>query len=193
MNGRPKILAIAGSLRKESYNKKLVKIAAAGARKAGADVTIVDLDDFLLPLYHGDEEAAHGLPAKAVELKKIFIEHDGFLIASPEYNSSISGVFKNTIDWVSRPEKSDACYLVAYKGKSAAIMSASPGALGGLRGLVHTRDIFENIGVMVIPDQVVVSNAQEAFNEDGQLKDLRQLDKVMGLGKQLSDLLHKLK
>jgi len=72
-------------------------------------------------------------------------------------------------------------------------MSASPGALGGLRGLVHTRDIFENIGVMVIPDQVVVSNAQEAFNEDGQLKDLRQLDKVMGLGKQLSDLLHKLK
>lgn len=187
-----KILAIAGSMRKDSCNKKLVKIAADGAKKAGASVTIIDLNDFRLPLYHGDEEAAHGLPPKVIELKKIFIEHQGFLIASPEYNSSISGVFKNAIDWVSRPEKSDPYYLVAYKGKSAAIMSASPGTLGGLRGLVHVRDILENMGVMVIPDQMAIVNAEEAFNPEGQLKDSNQRDKVLDLGKQLSELIQKL-
>lgn len=188
-----KILALAGSLRHDSFNKKLVKIAAAGARKAGAEVTIVDLSDYRLPLYDGDEEAKSGLPAKAIELKKLFIEHHGFLFASPEYNSSISGVFKNAIDWVSRPEKTDPVYLVAFKEKVGAVMSASPGALGGLRGLVHTRDILENIGVLVIPDQVAVVDASHAFNEQGQLKDAGQLDKVMGLGRQVAEMLTKLR
>ena len=188
-----KILALAGSMRRDSVNKKLVKIAAAGARKAGAEVTIVDLNDYRLPLYHGDEEEASGLPAKAVELKKLFIEHHGFLFASPEYNSSISGIFKNAIDWVSRPEKSDPLYLVAFKDKVGAIMSASPGGLGGLRGLVHTRDILENIGVLVIPDQLAVPDAYNAFNEVGQLKDAVMLDKAMGLGKQVAEMLLKLR
>jgi len=193
MTGKAKILALAGSMRQGSFNKKLVKIAAAGARKAGAEVTIVDLNDYRLPLYHGDEEEANGLPEKAKELKKIFIEHDGFLFSSPEYNSSISGVFKNAIDWVSRPEDSDPYYLCAFKGKTAAIMGASPGALGGLRGLVHVRDILENIGIMVIPDQLAVVKAHEAFNEDGQLKDPKQLEKALGLGSQLTELMVKLK
>jgi len=191
--GKAKILAMAGSMRTGSFNKKLIKIAAAGARKAGADVTLLDLNDFPLPVYHGDEEAEKGLPEKAKELKQLFIDHDGFLIASPEYNSSISGTFKNVIDWVSRPEKSDPFYLVAYKGKSAAIMSASPGALGGLRGLVHTRDILENIGVLVLPDQLAVNKADQAFTEDGQLKDAKQLEKALGLGIRLTELISKLR
>lgn len=192
MTKNPKILAIGGSMRKGSFNKKLTKIAAAGARKAGADVTIIDLNEYRLPLYHGDEEEVNGLPEKAKELKKLFIESDGFLFSSPEYNSSVSGVFKNVIDWVSRPEDSDPYYLVAFKGKTAAIMSASPGALGGLRGLVHLRAILNNIGVMVIPDQLSVSKANEAFNNEGQLKDPEKLEKALGIGSQLTRLIVKL-
>lgn len=192
MVNKPKILALAGSMREGSFNKKLVAIAAEGARKSGADVTLIDLKDFQLPLYNGDEEEAHGIPEIAQKLKKLFIEHDGFLFSSPEYNSSISGVFKNAIDWVSRPEKSDPYYLVAFKGKSAAIMSASPGALGGLRGLVHLRAMLENVGVLVLPDQHAVIDAGNAFDEKGRLKDQTQLNKTQGLGKQLTEILIKL-
>ena len=192
MTDRPKILALAGSMRHGSYNKKLVKIAAAGALKAGADVTLVDLADYRLPLYDGDQEEAEGLPEKAKELKRLFIEHDGFLFSSPEYNSSISGVFKNAIDWVSRPEKDDPVSLVAFRGKVVVLMSASPGALGGLRGLVHVRALLGNIYSLVLPDQITVSKAHEAFNEDGQLKDPNQLEKVLALGATLAEMLIKL-
>ncbi len=192
MTYKPKILAIAGSMRHGSYNKKLVKIAAAGARKAGAEVTLVDLGDYRLPLYDGDEEEAKGLPPKAKELKKLFIEHDGFLFSSPEYNSSVSGVFKNAIDWVSRPEEDDPVSLVAFRGKVVALMSASPGGLGGLRGLVHLRALLGNIYSLVLPDQVAISQAHEAYNEDGQLKDPNKLQKVLGLGETLTEMLRQL-
>src|SRR5262249_29719722 len=99
----PRILAFAGSTRRDSFNKKLAGIAADGARAAGAEVTFIDLRDYPLPLYDGDLEAEKGLPEQAQRLKKLFLDHDGLLISSPEYNSSISGVLKNTIDWVSRP------------------------------------------------------------------------------------------
>src|SRR5438128_1846133 len=108
----PRILAFAGSLRNDSYNKKLVQIAAASARRAGAEVTCIDLKDYPLPIYDGDIEAASGIPENGQKLKKLFLEHDGLLIAAPEYNSSISAALKNTIDWVSRPvpgETSLAC------------------------------------------------------------------------------------
>src|SRR3989338_2486857 len=100
----PKILAFAGSTRTESFNKKLVQIAVRGAKQAGADVAYIDLRDFPLPLFDGDLEAKEGLPANAKKLKALFLDHQGLLISSPEYNSSISGVLKNTIDWVSRSE-----------------------------------------------------------------------------------------
>ncbi|MGA8164401.1 MAG: NAD(P)H-dependent oxidoreductase [Waddliaceae bacterium] len=189
MDYKPKILAIAGSMREDSYNKKLAKIAAAGARKAGANVTLLNLADYRLPLYDGDLEDREGLPDKAKELKRLFIDHDGFLFSSPEYNSSISGVFKNAIDWVSRPEKEDPVSLVAFRGKTAALMSASPGVLGGLRGLVHLRAILSNIHVLVLPDQVTVSKAHEAFNEDGQLKDLKKMKGILALGEKLTEML----
>ena len=147
----PRILAFAGSLRRESFNKKLVPIAAKGARDAGAEVTLIDLADFPLPLFDQDLEARQGMPENGKKLKQLFIDHDGLLIASPEYNSSITAVLKNTIDWVSRPAP-DEPSLVAFRSKVATLMSASPGALGGLRRLVHVRSILGNIGVIVLPD-----------------------------------------
>jgi NAD(P)H-dependent FMN reductase len=187
-----KLLAFAGSTRTASFNKQLVKIAADGAREAGAEVLCVDLRDFPMPVFDGDLEAAEGLPANAKKLKGLFREHDGFLISSPEYNSSITAVLKNSLDWVSRPESDDEPGLIAFRGKTAAIMSASPGGLGGLRGLVHLRSILSNIGVYLIPDQVAVSSAYDAF-ADGKLKDAGKQTQVQALGKTLAAFTAKLK
>lgn len=192
MGHQPRILAFAGSMRKDSFNKKLVRIAAAGARSVGAEVTLLDLRDLPLPLYDGDLEADEGLPPNAKKLKEAFLAHDGLLIASPENNSSISAVLKNVIDWVSRPMPSEGS-LASFNGKVAALMSASPGALGGLRGLVHLRAILGNIKVLVIPDQVAVAKADEAFDSNGSLKDARQQASIEGLGMKLAGLLAKLK
>ena len=188
----PRILAFAGSLRRESFNKKLVPIAAKGARDAGAEVTLIGLEDFPLPLFDQDLEARQGMPENGKKLKQLFIDHDGLLIASPEYNSSITAVLKNAIDWVSRPAPGEPS-LVAFRSKVATLMSASPGALGGLRGLVHVRSILSNIGVIVLPDQIAVAKAREAFNADGSLKDSKQQSGIEGLGHNLASFLMKLK
>ena len=192
MSKAPRILAFAGSTRKESYNKKLVQIAAASATKAGADVEFIDLKNFPLPLFDEDLEKESGLPANVLALKKLVIAADGFLIASPEYNSSITAVLKNTIDWLTRPAPGETP-LAAFMGKSAALMAASPGGLGGLRGLVHIRAILGNIGVLVLPDQVAVAKAYEAFNPDGSLKDPKQHASIEMLGTQLASVVGKLK
>jgi NAD(P)H-dependent FMN reductase len=188
----PRILAFAGSTRRESFNKKLVSIAVKGARDAGALVTLIDLKDLPLPLFDQDLEAEQGMPENGKKLKKLFIDHDGLLIASPEYNSSISAVLKNAIDWVSRPAPGESS-LVAFRGKVATLMSASPGALGGLRGLVHVRSILGNIGVIVLPDQIAVAKAHEAFQPDGSLIDPKQQAGIEGLGNTLASFLMKLK
>ncbi|MGI0072232.1 MAG: NADPH-dependent FMN reductase [Nitrosotalea sp.] len=189
--GKPKILAFAGSARTSSFNKKLVKIAAAGAAEAGADVTVIDLRDFPMPLYDGDLEQQEGLPINARKIKDMMISHQGFLISSPEYNSSITPLLKNTIDWASRQSEGEAS-LVSFQGKIAGIMSASPGGLGGLRGLVHVRSTLENIGVIVIPNQIAVAKAHEAFNTDGTLKDKKQEEQVKKIGVDLTKILLKL-
>lgn len=188
---QPKILAFAGSTRTNSFNKKLVKIAAAGAREAGVDVTVIDLRDYAMPLYDEDLEKQEGLPSNALKLKNLMLAHQGLLISSPEYNSSISGVLKNTIDWMSRQSDSETP-LACFKDKIAGVMSASPGGLGGLRGLVHVRAILENIGVMVIPNQIAISKAHEAFNLDGTMKDEKQEQKVKVIGANLAQMLLKL-
>lgn len=189
--GAPKILALAGSTRTESWNKKLIRVAAETARQAGGDVTLIDLRDYPMPLYDGDLEAKNGLPAHAQRLQQLFIDHAGLLFASPEYNSAISGTFKNALDWVSRPAPGVAD-LAGFAGKTAALLSASPGALGGLRGLVHLRALLGNIGVLVIPQQLAVPRAHEAFHPDGTLKDPKQLQRVAGVTQALVALLQKL-
>ncbi|MBL24443.1 MAG: NADPH-dependent FMN reductase [Rhodospirillaceae bacterium] len=186
MSKQPKILAFAGSLRDESLNKLLVRAAAKGAEGAGAEVTAIDLKDYPMPIYDGDIEAADGLPENALKLKELFEAHDALLIASPEYNSSISPVLKNTLDWVSRPAAEGETPLSAYNGKVAALVAASPGGLGGLRGLVHLRQILGNINVLVIPDQRAVGSAFDAFDENGDLKDEATRDGVEKIGARLA-------
>jgi chromate reductase, NAD(P)H dehydrogenase (quinone) len=188
----PHILAFGGSLRRDSFNQKLATIAAAGAREAGAQVTLIALRDFSLPVFDQDIEDSSGLPDNAKKLKSLFLEHHGLLIASPEYNSSISGSLKNVVDWVSRAETDDEPVLAAFSGKTAALCAASPGALGGLRGLVHVRAILGNIGVTVLPEQVTVSKAYEAFRPDGTLADEKLTARVKNLGAQLARHLAKM-
>jgi NAD(P)H-dependent FMN reductase len=181
MSNTPKILAFAGSTREASWNKRLVRVAAEGARSTGAEVTVIDLRDFPMPLYDGDLEASEGLPEAARRLKALFMAHQGLLISSPEYNGGMSAVLKNAIDWVSRRE-GDEPGLAAYKDKVAGIMGTSPGRLGGLRGLVHVRQILTNIGVLVVPQQHALGGAGDAFGEDGMLVDSAQQAIVTGIG-----------
>ncbi len=188
-----KILAFSGSSRKQSVNQKLVKIAALAAENQGASVTVIDLIDFSMPLFNQDLEAEQGMPAKASEFKKLLVEHDGFLIASPEYNSAFSPLLKNVIDWASRAESDDEPPLLAYRGKVASIMAASPGGLGGIRGLVFLRMLLNNIGVTVLPEQQAIPMAFKAFGEDGKLVDKKQQQAVEKLGLNLVNLLDKLK
>lgn len=166
-----KLLFFAGSVRKDSMNKKLAKLAAAMARQAGAEVTLVDLADYEMPLYDGDLEATLGVPENALKLKQLFSEHAGFFIASPEYNSSIPPLLKNSLDWISRPHGENEPSLIAYRGKVAALGAVSPGGLGGIRGLVPLRMMLGNIGVTVAPSQVAIGFGGEAFDAEGELKD----------------------
>lgn len=192
MSSAPKILAFAGSLRRDSYNKKLVRIAAEGARKAGAEVTYLDLRELALPIFDEDLEAEQGLPPGGRRLKDLLLAHDGFLISSPEYNSSISGALKNAIDWASRPAEGEKP-LECFEGKVAMLMAASPGMLGGLRGLVTVRAVLGNIGTIVLPQQVAVSKAHEAFADDGSLKDAKKHASIEKLGADLASFLRRLK
>lgn len=190
MGNAPKILAFAGSSREGSFNKKLIAIAADGARAVGAEVTLIDLRDFPLPIFDEDLEK-QGTPANVGRLKELFESHQGLMISSPEYNSSVTALLKNTLDWVSRPVPGKGP-LAGIAGKAAVLMSASPGALGGLRGLVHLRSILGNIGVLLLPDQLAIMRAHEAFGADGALKDAGQQKAAQGLGAKLAELLKKL-
>lgn len=187
-----KLLAFAGSLRRESFNKKLVAIAAAGAQAAGATVTTVDLRDFPMPIFDEDLEKESGMPDGGKRWKELLLSHDGFVISSPEYNSSVTAALKNAIDWASRAAPGEGG-LAAFKGKTAVLMSASPGALGGLRGLVHLRAILGNIGVLLLPDQIAISKAHEAFAPDGSLKDAKMQESIANLGRLLLTFTGKLK
>ncbi len=191
MSDKARILAFAGSTRRESWNKKLIRVAVKGAKSAGAEVTLVDLADYPMPLYDGDLEKENGIPEYGVKFKQLMKEHHGFLLSCPEYNSSISGVLKNTIDWASR-QSEDEKPLECFKGKVVSLMSASPGRLGGLRGLVHVRAILGNIGCIVLPQQVAVSSASEAFAESGRLKDDAMQKQIDGLGAGLATMISKI-
>lgn len=185
----PRILIFGGSLRAESYNQKLANIAAAGAREAGAEVTLIALRDFRMPLFDEDLEAAEGMPEAARKLKALFAANDGLIIASPEYNSTITAALKNAIDWVSRATSPDEAPLSVLSGKSAAILAASPGGYGGSRSLAQLRPFLVNIGIFVLPDQVTVPKAHEAFDANGNLIDPAQQAAVKALAASLVDKL----
>ncbi len=162
----PRILAFAGSTRTRSFNKMLVRVAAESAIEQGSEVSLIDLRDFPIPLYDGDLEEQEGIPEKALELRRLMCAHHGLLLSCPEYNSAISAVLKNAIDWVSRPVEGEPS-LAAFSGKTAALMATSPGALGGIRTLVSVRTILGNLGMIVMPKQFVLPNAGSSFDEHG--------------------------
>lgn len=184
-----KILAFAGNARKDSFNKMLVAIAAQGAESAGASVTLIDLADYDMPLFNQDLEAESGMPENAKRFKQLLVEHDGILVSSPEYNGAFSSLLKNALDWASRTESDDEPPLKAYRGKFAAIMAASPGGLGGLRGLVMVRMLLNNLGVTVIPEQQAIGQAFKLFDGNGAMTDERKDASIKALGQKLAQLL----
>ncbi|WP_043317222.1 NADPH-dependent FMN reductase [Microbulbifer sp. HZ11] len=165
---KPHLLALAGSLRKDSWNRQLASAAAELAREAGAEVTEIDLREFPLPLFDEDIEAA-GVPEQASRLKALFASADGLLIASPEYNGSVSAALKNLIDWVSRPDGQFGRAEV-FHGRRAALFATSPGGLGGMRGLNHLRDILQPLGTWIAPTMLAVPSSMTAFT-NGRLVD----------------------
>lgn len=191
MAKKPKILAFAGSLRKNSYNKRIVKTAIEGAKNIGADVTYIDLKDYPLPIYDADDHAENGFPENALKLQKLFAENDGFLIASPEYNGSVPGGLKNMIDWTSR--KSDKYGMIeVFKGKVAAIMTASPGAFGGIRCLNHLRGVLTIMFVNVLPSEIAVAKVNSMFEGDSEeITDEKMKGILEDLGISLVDMLKK--
>lgn len=166
----PKILVFAGSARAESLNKKLAAAGAAAVRKAGGVATLIDLNDYPAPLYHGDEEDAHGVPENIIALKKLIAGHGGLMIATPEYNGFVPPLLVNTFSWVSRPSKDEGPEDV-LKSKHVAVMAASPGRLGGVRVVPRLRDCLCELGCVPVQGFVTVPSAGSAFGDDGNLLD----------------------
>jgi chromate reductase, NAD(P)H dehydrogenase (quinone) len=183
----PRILAFSGSARKESLNKKLLAAVVEATRTAGGDVTLVDFTDFPMPLYNGDLEDAEGMPPNAQKLVDLITQHQGLLIASPEYNSQITPLLKNAIDWVTRADENPLI------GKAAAVVSASPGAFGGIRSMTQARQLLTHLGCLVIPVQCILPHADKAFDEKGALKEERVRKTVQSVATQLVRVAAKLK
>ena len=191
MAGKPKILAFAGSLREHSFSKRVVKTAMTGAGDAGAEITYVDLHDYPMPIYNEDDQKQNGIDPNALKLQRILAEHDGLLIASPEYNGSLSGALKNMIDWTSR--QSDEYKMVeVFKGKWAAIMTESPGVFGGLRCLGHLRTVLSIMFVNVLPTEIAVGKVHEMFDGDSAEMTNEKMKGILeNLGASLVDILKK--
>ena len=191
MAKKPKILAFAGSLREHSYSKRVVKTAIKGAETAGADVTYIDLRDYPMPIYNEDDHKKDGFSPNALEFQKLLAAHDGLLIASPEYNGSLSGALKNAIDWASRQSDEYKTGEV-FKGKIAAIMTESPGAFGGIRCLGHLRGVLSILLVNVLPSEIAVGSVGKMFDGDGVAMTDEKMKKVLeDLGASLVDILRK--
>ena len=175
----PKILAFSGSIRKDSFNKQLAKIAMHCAEQNGAEVTFVDLHDYQMPLYCGDLHEEEGIPENAIAFKALMKSHNGFLIASPEYNGSLTGILKNTIDWATirhGEEERMAC----FSGKIAGLMCAAPG-IGGSHGLHHLRSVLSRLGTFVLPTHIAVTNCHAHLQGNNSIEDLKiqhQLDSL---------------
>lgn len=178
----PKILVFSSSLRPNSFNTRLAELAVKEITLTGGQVTHISLADYELPIYDGELEANKGIPAAAIELGKCFSAHQGIFIATPEYNASVPPLLKNTLDWVSRLQEGPP----PFKGRVFALGAASPGGFGGVRGLIALRQVLElGLGALVLPEQVIVSNASQAFNEGGELNDERTAGLLQALARRL--------
>ena len=183
-----KILVIPGSLRSGSLNARLAAVAALELAQMGADVTSVSLSDFPLPIYDGDLQAKSGVPKHAVNLKRMIGAHHGVLIVTPEYNSSVPALVKNTIDWVSRVQDPHEARGEVFSGRVFAIAAASGGRLGGTRALAALRLILSACHATVIPNQFALSFADEAYDETERLKKAADSEALRALARQLIDI-----
>lgn len=191
MAKKPKILAFAGSLREHSYNKRVLKTAIEGAKREGAEVTFLDLKDYPMPIYDEDDHKQNGFDENALRFQEILSKHDGLLIASPEYNGSLPGGLKNALDWASRPSDKFKMGEV-FRGKVAAIITASPGSFGGIRCLVHLRGVLSVLGINVLPSEIAVSFVNKMFEgADDAMTDEKMKGLLENLGASLAAMLKK--
>jgi NAD(P)H-dependent FMN reductase len=185
----PRILVFAGSIRTGSFNASLAALAAKELVLASADVTHISLQDFPMPIYDGDLEASSGPPENAIKLKRMMMTHAGVFIASPEYNASVTPLLKNTLDWISRVRDGKETPLAAYKNRIFALGSASNGRFGGMRSLLALRQVLEiGCGALVMPEQISVSGAADAYDDMGHLKDERSADLLRAVVRRLIDM-----
>jgi chromate reductase len=169
------LLAFPASTRKDSWNNKLLRQAVEYAQRLQANVDVIDLRDFPLPIYDAELESHEGVPANARKLRELMERSAGFMIASPEYNGALSPLLKNILDWTSRPGPGED-EKTPFRGKPAALMSASPGGFGGFRGLMSLSSILNSLGMLVLPEYVIVGSAPQAFDAEGRLAQQRQRD-----------------
>ena len=188
-----RLLFFAGSAREASFNKKLALLGRHIAEANGIEAVFVDLKDYPMPIYNGDLEAAEGPPERARAFKALLGEYQGVFIASPEYNSSVTPLLKNTLDWVTRVRAKDETGLEVFKSRVFAISAASPGYYGGMRSLLNLRQILAvGIGALVIPEQLALPRAMDAFEADGSLKDRNQQEMLKGVVEALAIAARKL-
>lgn len=192
MSYTPRILAFSGSLRRDSHNKRVVKIAAEGARKAGAEVTVFDFKELPMPIYDADLQESEGFPENANKFQQLLLAYDGLLISSPEYNGSLPAVLKNAFDWASRAN-GDLKLGAAFAGKVAGIMAASPGSFGGIRCLAHMRDVLSILGVYVLPQEFAISAVHQAIDENGIHRDTKMHALLEQHGANVAETIRKLK
>jgi len=183
-----KILVIPGSLRSGSHNAKLALVAASEFARAGADVTRISLADYPLPIYDGDLQAKSGVPKNAVNLKRMMGSHDGVLIVTPEYNSSVPPLVKNTIDWITRVQDPHESRGQVFREKPFAIAAASEGRLGGTRALAALRLILSACHATVIPNQLALSFADQAYDDMDRLKKEADIEALKALVRQLIEV-----
>jgi len=181
MSNTTRVLAFSGGARKDSPNRKHPGVAEKAVRAAGAAVTPLEPDDNTFPLYHGGLEATEGLPLKVARLVSLALKHHALLIASPEHNPFMTPLPKNTLDWMSRPDEKP------FAGKVAAVVSASPGAMGGSRSQVHAKQLLIQLDCPVVPANCTLLRAHEGFDTDGSLKDGRTQQSLEALVAELID------
>ncbi|MGB3449472.1 MAG: NAD(P)H-dependent oxidoreductase [Giesbergeria sp.] len=190
-----KLLVFAGSTRQQSFNRRLARVAADAARDAGADTTLLELSDFDIPMYNADLEA-RGTPPDVLRLKQLLWEHPAWVICSPEYNGSYTALLKNTIDWASSPVKGDPAWqdgVKPFRGKVVGMLSASNGALGGLRSQSHLAPLLINLECWLAPRAFALGQAASAFDEHGALVQEAHRQRVHGVVEQVlwaADRLH---
>lgn len=188
-----KILVIPGSLRTGSLNAKLASAAIDALARAGADAVRLSLGDFPLPIYDGDLEAESGVPKHAVNLKRMIGAHDGVLLVTPEYNSSLPALLKNAIDWVSRVQDANETGGQVFREQPFALASASEGRLGGTRCLAALRLILSGCRATVIPNQMALSFADQAYDDRDRLKHQGDIDALNAMARQLIDVAQQMK